>query len=404
MQHLVKLSNFTNAWYFHVSELTQQERKRAIERIFFLVEKRDGRVKARACANGSTQQENINKDNTASPTVATESILLTAAIEAKENRDVMSADIPNAFVQTDMIINEHEKMMMKICGPLVDMLTTLDPELYSSFVVYKNNNKVLYVQLLKALYGTLQAALLFYKKLKKDLEGRVFNTNPYDPCVANRIIKGRHHTVTWHVDNLKSSHVDPKVNNNFLQWLESTYGNAKLVPVKVTRGKIHDYLAMKLDYTTEGTLKIDMIDYVNNMVKDFPEVLTSSNYPWNENLFKVDEDNPKLTKNKHDLLHMFVAKGLFLCKRARPDIQPAIAFLAIRVKAPNEQDWFKLVKLMSYLKNTNNDVLKITIPDNHHITWHVNAAFAVHQDKKSPTGGTCLLEMVQITQCQQNKR
>jgi hypothetical protein len=232
-------------------------------------------------------------------------------------------------------------------------------------VVYENNSKVLYVQLLKALYGTLQAALLFYQKLKKDLESIGFDINPYNPCVANRIVNGKQHTVTWHVDNLKPTHVDSKVNYNFLKWLESTYSDSKLAPVKVTGGKIHDYLAMKLDYATEVTPKIDMIDYVNNMVEDFPEVITKLNYPWNENLFKVDEENPKLTKNKQEVFHTFVAKCLFLCKRGRSDRQTEIAFLAARVKAPNKHDWCKLVKLMLYLKSTNNNVLKITIRDNH---------------------------------------
>jgi hypothetical protein len=67
---------------------------------------------------------------------------------------------------------------MKILGPLVTMLTELDPELYSKYVVEENNNEILYVQLLKALYGTLQATLLFYKKLRKDLEGIGFNIYP----------------------------------------------------------------------------------------------------------------------------------------------------------------------------------------------------------------------------------
>jgi hypothetical protein len=44
------------------------------------------------------------------------------------------------------------------------MLVKLDPELYEPFIVQVNNSMVLYVQLLKALYGTLQVALLFYKK------------------------------------------------------------------------------------------------------------------------------------------------------------------------------------------------------------------------------------------------
>ena len=47
---------------------------------------------------------------------------------------------------------------------------------------------MLYVQTNKALYGLLQSALLFYKKLQKDLEGYGFVINPYDPCVANTMI------------------------------------------------------------------------------------------------------------------------------------------------------------------------------------------------------------------------
>jgi hypothetical protein len=67
----------------HIKDLTQREKKRAMESLIFLVEKRDGRVKARACANGSTQRDYINKEDAASPTAAVESILLTATIDAK---------------------------------------------------------------------------------------------------------------------------------------------------------------------------------------------------------------------------------------------------------------------------------------------------------------------------------
>ena len=162
----------------------------------------------------------------------------------------MSADIPNAFVHTDIKSDGDEKVIMKIRGPLVDMLVSLDPVLYKPFVIYKGNEKVLYVILLKTLYGTLQSALLFYKKLKLDLEGIGFKNNPNNPCDANRMIGGKQHTVTWHIDDLKSSHEDSKVNDDFLTWLDKMYGDAKVAPVKATRGKIHEYLGMKLDFTT----------------------------------------------------------------------------------------------------------------------------------------------------------
>ena len=68
----------------------------------FLTEKRDNTIKARHCANGKPQRIYKQWDDVSSLTVATESVLLTASINAKEERDVMTVDIPNAFLQTSM--------------------------------------------------------------------------------------------------------------------------------------------------------------------------------------------------------------------------------------------------------------------------------------------------------------
>jgi hypothetical protein len=54
-----------------INTLTQLENRRAMESLIFLVEKRDGRIKARTCANSSTQRDYINKDDAASPTAMT---------------------------------------------------------------------------------------------------------------------------------------------------------------------------------------------------------------------------------------------------------------------------------------------------------------------------------------------
>ena len=115
-------------------------------------------------------------------------ILLTVTIDAYENRDVMSADVPNAFIQTKMpeVKEGEERVMMKITGVLVDMLiqldpqlylVQLDPQLYGPQVVYERERKVLYVQVLRAIYGMLTASLLWYLKFKKDLENIGFKFN-----------------------------------------------------------------------------------------------------------------------------------------------------------------------------------------------------------------------------------
>ena len=66
--------------------------------------------------------------------------------------------------------------------------------------------------------------------------------NPYDPCVANKFINGKQHTVMWHVDDLKISHVDQKVNDRFIEWVDELYGDDEIGRVKAVRGKKHDYL------------------------------------------------------------------------------------------------------------------------------------------------------------------
>ena len=65
---------------------------------------------------------------------------------------------------------------------------------------------MLYAKLAKDLYGMLRSAILFYKNLRRYLEGIGFEMNPYDPCVANMTINSSQMTVCWHVDDLKVSY------------------------------------------------------------------------------------------------------------------------------------------------------------------------------------------------------
>ena len=124
-----------------------------------------------------------------------------------------------------------------------------------------------------------------------------------------------------------SSHVNRKVNDVFLKWLNKKYG--KYGAVKATRGKVHDYLGMTFDYSEKGKVKIDMIDYMASMIDDVSSELkptgTAEN-PAADNVFAVG-DSPPLDPARAEEFHTIVAKGLFACKRARPDIHTAIAVL-----------------------------------------------------------------------------
>ena len=83
---------------------------------------------------------------------------------------------------------------------------------------------MLYVCLSNALYGMLRADLLFYKSLRSDLEDRGFVFNPYDPCVANKMLDGEEMTMCWHVHDLKISHKDKEMVPAFEVKMANIYG------------------------------------------------------------------------------------------------------------------------------------------------------------------------------------
>jgi hypothetical protein len=366
--------------------MTISERQKAVEALMFLTEKRDGTVKGRMVYNGKPTREWLSREDSASPTVSLESILLTAVIDEKEERDIMTVDVPNAFIQTALPQGE-ERVTMKITGVLVDLLVQMAPEVYGSYVVYENDKKVLYVQVLQALYGMLSAALLWYKQFRGDLEEIGFEFNPYDPCVANREVKKKQHTVKFHVDDLMSSHVDPTVNDQFEVWLNEKYGNYG--QVKSVRGKIHDYLGMRFDFSEDKQVKLDMIEYIGSMIDDCSIGLTrfqTAPTPAAEDLFE-EGSGDKLNKKQAEEFHTIIAKGLFACKRARPDIHTTIAVLCTRVRSPNTDDWNKMVRLLKYLNGTREYKLVLSVDNPQVIKWYVDASFAVHPDFKSHTGG-----------------
>jgi hypothetical protein len=134
-----------------------------------------------------------------------------------------------------------------------------------------------------------------------------------------------------------------------------------------------------------------MVEYVNGMIEDFPEKITkTASTPAGEKLLDVGKGE-LLDKSKKEAFHTMVAKGLFLCKRARPDIQPTIAVMTTRVMKPNESDWLKLKRLLEYLKGTAKKVLTLSIDDMRVIKWFVDVSFAVHPDFKSHTGAIMMM-------------
>ena len=313
---------------------------------------------------------------------------------AEEERDVAVIDIPNAFIQT-RVEDEKDMAFIKIRGVLVDILVEIAPDVYKPFVTKdKKGVKQLLVQCQNALYGTMVASLLYYRKFVKSLTDIDFVINPYDPCVANKMIEGEQMTICFHVDDCKLSHRKPKVMDRMIEYLRQEYesifedGSGKMT---VSRGKVHKYLGMTLDYTVRGQVQITMFDYVNEILAAFdkaePEGAGTKTSAAPENLFKVNEDCVKLQPSKAVEFHNLVAKTLYATKRARPDTCTSIAFLTTRVRAPDKDDWTKLVHLMKYIRGTRMLPLILSANGSGILKWYVDASFAVHPNMRGHSGG-----------------
>jgi hypothetical protein len=86
--------------------------------------------------------------------------------------------------------------------------------------VIENGKKVLYLKLLKALYGCVRSALLWYNLFTGTLEGMGFKLNPYNPCIANLMIHGKQCTIAWFVHDNKILHVDCRVVTKIIKKIE----------------------------------------------------------------------------------------------------------------------------------------------------------------------------------------
>ena len=123
------------------------------------------------------------------------------------------------------------------------------------------------------MYGTVQVSLLFWKKLSGILKEWGFELNTYDRCVANQMVNWKQCTILWHVDGLKISHTDDKVlhaddkvTNNIINKLSKQFSKEK--PLSITRGIIHTYLGMKIEFSDADKVMFTMYDYIKSMLEE----------------------------------------------------------------------------------------------------------------------------------------
>ena len=271
--------------------LTHSERKGALNLITMVKQNRCGKIKGRACADNRKQRSYVPRKDETSPTLQLESLLLSLLIDAHENRHVGTADVAGAFLLANMI----DFVLVKLKGESVSIMCKMNPS-YKQYVTIENGKEVLYLQLVKALYGCIQSALSWYKTFTGKLSELGFTLNKYDPCVANKWINGSQCTICWYVDDTKMSHKDPKVIDWLVHELEQEFGK-----LTVKRGNKHTFVGIDFEIMPDGTVRLLVKNYLKECIESYEEIegpiTRSANTPAKHNLFNTN--NREASKNRY---------------------------------------------------------------------------------------------------------
>jgi hypothetical protein len=108
-----------------VKNPTEAQKNSALRMHCFIVQKRDGRIKARAVEDGRLQ-ERYMEEETYSPTVQLESIMLSSLVYAYERRHIRTIDIKGAFLKAN--VPEDLKLIVKMDRQLAEPMNELRPD------------------------------------------------------------------------------------------------------------------------------------------------------------------------------------------------------------------------------------------------------------------------------------
>ena len=367
------------------SDLTYQQRQKAIRSFIFMKEKFDAegkflKLKSRLTASGN-QQDRLFVENSfgtvSSPTMAMSSLTTILAIAKSEKRHLATIDIGSAYLNADM---SKENVVMILDNIVAREYLKVRPDVKNML----NHKGELYVKLDKALYGSLQASKLWFETLSSFLRKQGFKANTNDPCVMNKWIGKDCITLGIYVDDIIITATKKSMITNFRDALTREYKE-----INYLDGDKITYLGMLIDNSNKNYIELSMPQFINDVLNEMKiGSEDTSKSPASNKLFEVLEKDTKLSDQERELFHTSVAKLLYLSKRARPDILLAATFLCTRVLEPGIDDLRKLKRCLKYLNATKDNIkYRINATDDlMDLCVYVDASFAVHPNMRSHSG------------------
>jgi hypothetical protein len=265
------------------SRLSRSERRKVIRSSMFLKEKYDAfgvfeKLKGRLVADGRMQDKTLYQERR-SPTAKNESMVMELCVAALKNKRKAKVDITGAYLNA--FVDKGDRIFMELSKDLTNILVEVFPWLkpYVDPVTGK-----LLVRILKALYGLVQSAALWFEALTAFLKRLGFVPNTIDNCVLNKRDDDKDITIVLYVDDILML----SENQTDIDWLigalKSEYGE-----LTVETGNSFTYLGMGLETIQDGNMRLRMDAYVEGVLNDFERIypkVKASTIPASVNLFR----------------------------------------------------------------------------------------------------------------------
>lgn len=364
----------------HKNSLSPAEARKIIPSSMFLKAKHkpDGafdKLKSRLVAGGHRQDTSMY-DDVSSPCVNLTSVFTILSIAALEHRSIVAVDIKGAYLNAHLSsVTVHMRIQPQLASILKDLYLHMYKEDISEYFC---PDGTLIVQVLKALYGLVESALLWYKHLAATLNAAGYSTSKNDRGVFFKTIGPTEQcAIAIHVDDLLITSTHRKHIDDLLKTLTDIY---KDINVQERSDQVF-YLGMQLDLQySDNTISISQPGFIKEILAAHPVSRTSA-YPATDDLFKCSDNGKPVD------ITAFASRLMklnYLAKRTRPDISLAVSYLATRMKSPDHYDDAKLTRVYEYLSGTQNIGVKLR-PDSLTIHAWIDASYSVHCDYKSHT-------------------
>jgi len=191
-------------------------------------------IKTRLVTGGDGQiKSEIPERLRSAPTTATSSVNTVASIAASRNMEVATVDVKQAYLNADM----EGEVFMWIPEPIASVLCEREPLFRPFLHTNKHGQGRVLVQLLKAQYGCVESARLWYEHISKALIEQEFQINPFDKCIFQKQTGDSWTYITLYVDDLMIASDEVKLVDEVITKLTEKYRD-----LTVHRGRVHDYL------------------------------------------------------------------------------------------------------------------------------------------------------------------